>query len=208
MRRGLMLLPIVSQALWSLADKAYAAAEAGTEPGATAEAVSQLRAVLAVLAMAAGQQPETVLDHLSLLLKVTAAGRSDAPSASKLRHDCACSRTTRAMCYTEASKASRMTSGVQVRQWHAAHCVDSGETARMYYVCMLWCAARCVNSRMSLWSCCAGRIRRELQRCAGHAPRMRGSAAACAAARGKVHLACSATTHLDSVLYAVLLERC
>ena len=62
----------LSQALWSLADRSYIAASGGPggDAGAAAEATGQLRSALAVLSMAATQRPQTVLDHLDLLLKV------------------------------------------------------------------------------------------------------------------------------------------
>ena len=61
-----------SQALWNLADRSYAAAGGGPgrDAGAAAEATRQLRSALAVLSMAATQRPQSVLDHLDLLLKV------------------------------------------------------------------------------------------------------------------------------------------
>lgn len=66
------------QALWSLADRSYAAAGGGpgSNAGAAAEATRQLRSALAVLSMAATKHPQTVLDHLDLLLKVCALLRA------------------------------------------------------------------------------------------------------------------------------------
>lgn len=65
------------QALWSLADRSYAGVARGADgdAGAATEATRQLRSAMAVLSMAATQRPQTVLDNLDLLLKVSALFR-------------------------------------------------------------------------------------------------------------------------------------